>query len=218
MSSAIHILKLVAIGFFALVVALRPAEAKDPEIPVRKVGISISENQLITSFSYRDAFTEKITEKLRSGLPTRVVVQLSVEKIGRKKPVRYWARTVSIVYDLWAEVYIITVEDDRGRRRAKIPTVEEVVDIAGKLSRCQIAEVNGLKPGSYRIRSLIEVNPVSKEMIDNIRRWLAKKPEGHGAGTSNFFGSFVGIFVDRQIGQADFTSVFVSQDFLIGEP
>jgi hypothetical protein len=218
MSSAMRILRLAAIALFALVVALRPAAAKDPKIAKRTVGISISDNQLTTSFSYRDAFTEKITEKLRSGLPTRIVVQISLEKNGQKKPVRYWARTVSVVYDLWAEVYIVTVEDDRGRRRAKIQTVEEVIDIAGKISHCRVADVSGLKPGSYRLRSLIEVNPVSKEMVDDIRRWLAKKPEGHGAGSSNFFGSFVGIFVDRKIGKADFTSVFMSQDFLVGEP
>jgi hypothetical protein len=218
MSSATHILRLVAAGLFALIGVLGPVEAKDKKTPKRNVGISVSDDDLLTSFSYRDAFTKKITENLQSGLPTRLVIQISLEKKGKKKPVSYWARTVSVVYDLWAEVYIITVEDNRGRRRAKVSTVDEVIDLAGKVSRCQIADVSGLAPGPYRLRTLIEVNPVSKEMIENIRRWLAQKPEGSSTGNANFFGSFVGIFVDRQIGKADYTSAFISQDFPIGEP
>jgi hypothetical protein len=218
MATRIHPFGLTAIGLLALVVALGPAHAKDKPTPTRKVGISVIDHQLLTTFSYRDAFTDKIMKKLRSGLPTRIVIQLSLEKKGKNKPVGYWARTVSVVYDLWEEVYIVTVEDNRGRRRAKVSSTDEVVDLAGKLSRCQVADVGGLPPGFYRIRSLIEVNPVSKEMIENIRRWLARKPEGHSSGNANFFGSFVGIFVDRQIGKADYTSVFVSQDFQIGAP
>ncbi len=218
MPSATHILRLLAAGLLALIAVLGPVEAKETKAPKRKVGISVKDDHLLTTFSYRDAFTEKITEKLHSGLPTRLVIQISLEKENKKKPVRYWARTVSVVYDLWAEVYIITVEDNRGRRRAKVSTVDEVIELAGKISHFQIADLSGLAPGSYRIRTLIEVNPVSKKMIESIRRWLAKKPQGSSTGSANFFGSFVGIFVDRQIGKADFTSVFVSQDFSIGEP
>ena len=218
MAAAMPVFRIMAVGLLALTVGLGAAVAKDKAPPQRKVGIAISGDQLFTSFSYRDAFTKEIKEKLRSGLPTRIVIQISLEKKKKSKPVGYWARSISIIYDLWEEVYIITVEDNKGRRRAKVSTVPEVVELAGVISRGQITKVGDLPSGSYRLRTLIEVNPVSKEMIDNIRRWLAKKPEGSGSGSANFFGSFVGIFVDRQIGKADYSSVFVSQKFPLGAP
>lgn len=218
MAAAMPILRVLAVGLLALTVGLGAAAAKDKAPAQRKVGIAISGDQILASFSYRDAFTAEIKEKLRSGLPTRIVIQISLEKKKKSKPVSYWARSISIIYDLWEEVYIITVEDNKGRRRAKVSTVPEVVELAGVISRGQVAMVGELPSGSYRLHTLIEVNPVSKEMIDNIRRWLAKKPEGSSTGSANFFGSFVGIFVDRQIGKADYSSVFVSQAFPIGAP
>ncbi len=204
-----------------LISALWPALAwsADDEPPRRQLGVSISGKDLLASFTFRDAFTPAIKEKLTSGLPTRVVLQINLERQGQKKPLTYWVRSATIVYDLWEEVFIVTVEDDRGRRRAKANSPEKAIELAGTLVRTRVSRLVGQLPGVYRFRALIEVNPVSKEMVENIRRWLARPSAGKsGVDTqSNFFGSFVGIFVDRRIGQADHVITFVSQWFRLGE-
>ena len=191
------------------------AWAKNPPIPTRNIGIQSSSNQLATTFSFQDAFNAEFRKKLRSGLPTRIVVQVNLEKKGKSKPIDYWVQSTSIVYDLWEEVFILTVEDDRGRRRAKVKTVEKAEALAGALVRQNVASIDPEMSGTYRFRVLIETNPVSKEMVDNIRRWLAKPSAGKSGSLTqtNFFGSFVGIFVDRRIGEADRSVAFVSQWF-----
>ncbi|MDD5307951.1 MAG: DUF4390 domain-containing protein [Deltaproteobacteria bacterium] len=208
---------LAARALAALLVAClapRPAAADDP--PLRTLGIGVSDAGLRATFGFRDVFSPSIRDRLRSGLPTRIVLQISLEREGKGKPVAYFAQTSQIVYDLWEEAFYVAIEDERGRRRARAESLERALDLAGVLRRVKVASLAGLEPGNYRLRVLAEVNPVSAEMVENIRRWLAR-PEGAGSGSGqgNFFGSFVGIFVDRNIGEADKSVVFISQWFEI---
>jgi hypothetical protein len=192
------------------------AAAKPSE---RKVGLKVGSDRLKVTFSYRDLFSEKVRKKMMSGLPVRVVVQVALEN-AKRKPVGYWARDVEIVYDLWEEDFTVVVREDSGRRRTRVATLDEAINVAGILWRAPVAEELALlKPGVYRLRVMAEVNPVSEEMIKNIQRWIARPKGGHGdsEARSNFFGSFVGYFVDRGIGQADRTVGFVSQWFKLGE-
>ncbi|HUT78059.1 MAG TPA: DUF4390 domain-containing protein [Polyangia bacterium] len=190
--------------------------------PVRQVGVSIDAGQARITSGLRDVFSAEVRDKLRSGLPTRVLIQVTLERQGRKKAVTYWARNVEVTYDLWEENFSIVIEDDRGRRRARVASVEEAVGIASTLWRVPVAGTAGLEPGLYRLRVLAETNPVSMEMVENIRRWLARSSTGGSGSASaesrtNFFGSFVGVFVDRRIGEADKSVAFVSQWFELGK-
>lgn len=207
---------LAAAIVIALIVAVIPASAVARK---RKVGLKIGEDTLYTTFSYKDAFTKRILKNLDSGLPTKMVVQVVLES-KKGKSITYWARSIEIIYDLWEEHFAITVQDNRGRRSTKVKTAAEALRIAGILWRAPVvADTSGLKHGVYRLRVLVEVNPVSEEMVRNIQRWISKPRGGHGdmEARSNFFGSFVGHFVDRGIGQADKTVSFRSQWFTLGQ-
>ena len=60
---------------------------------------------------------------------------------------------------------------------------------------------------------IVEVNPVSQEMLEQIKRWVTR-PNGSnviGPGDS-LFGSFVGLFVAR-VGDADRKLPFRTQAF-----
>jgi hypothetical protein len=214
------LLKLLFLGFSVFALASLAARAKGDDPPTRQLGIGLSGQSLVATFGFTDAFTNEVREKLKSGLPTKLVIQINLERQGERQPVSYWARSTTIVYDLWEEVYIITLEDDVGRRQLKAATAGQAVELAGTLTRAQIAYVRASAPGIHRLRVLVEVNPVSKEMVESIRRWLARPSAGKSGveQQSNFFGSFVGVFVDRRIGQADHSVAFVSQWFRLGEP
>lgn len=213
-------LPLLVAGLLAFTLLSVRAAAKDEDPPTRQLGLGLAGKNLVATFGFSDAFTASVREKLKSGLPTKVVVQINLEREGERQPVSYWVRSTTIVYDLWEEVYIVTVEDDLGRRQLKASTAAKAVELAGTLTRGQIAYVGSFAPGVYRARVVVEINPVSKEMVDNIRRWLARPASGKSGveQQTNFFGSFVGVFVDRRIGQADHTVAFVSQWIRLGEP
>ncbi|MBN2341856.1 MAG: hypothetical protein JXX29_03690 [Deltaproteobacteria bacterium] len=205
-------LSLVVFWACSLGVQLLPRIATAQQAPIRKVGVSSNDSQLLVTFGYRDVFTQKIQEKLKSGLPTRLVVQVAVENENGKQ-VAFWARTVHVVYDLWEEHFIVTLKEPGGKRATKVKTVREVMQAAGVLWRTRIAW--SMPPGKYRLKVGVEANPVSEKMVRNIQRWISKPSGGFqnaGTGTS-YFGSFVGYFVDRNIAKAEKSIRFVSQWF-----
>lgn len=192
----------------------------DDNTPVRRVGLTQINRQLLVSFSFRDAFPTAVQKQLASGLKNTVLVQLSLERKGSRAPTAYWARTVEITYDLWEDKFFIFREDNTGRRRAVASSRAQVVELSAKLSNVHLVDTSNLAPGIYRIRAKIETNPVSKEMLEKIRSWLVKSRSkgGQSAPSTNYFGSFVGALVDRRIAEADHTIDFVSQWFKLGEP
>jgi hypothetical protein len=56
---------------------------------------------------------------------------------------------------------------------------------------------------TYRIASLVEVNPLAPELLDRIQRWVAR-PGGEAriSSADSLLASFVGLFVPR-VGDAD---------------
>lgn len=218
-TSGLSAILLFVLSLAALFIAApHTAQAADPG-PTRTLGVAAHDGKLLLTCDYRDVFSRQVQAKLTSGLPTRLVFQLELQsKSG--KAVAGWARSAEIVYDLWEEVYQVTVEDERGRRRATLRSAAEAMAAAGRLVRDRVATVSGLPSGDYRLHIVVEINPVSRRMVENIRRWLARPPAGKSSDPSqgNFFGSFVGTFVDRRIGEADHSVEFVSQWFHLGQP
>jgi hypothetical protein len=206
----------------ALLVAAPDLLAEDAEgaIATRRVGLLISRDVLHTTVGYRDVFSPAVRKKMTSGLPTRLLVHVAVEREKGGTPAVYWARSAEIVYDLWEENYAVTLADVQGKRHTRVANIEQAVDAAGVLWRAPVADTAILKPGTYRLRVLAEVNPVSEEMVRNIQRWITRPKGGRGESEarSNFFGAFVGHFVDRSIGQAERVVAFVSQWFKLGQP
>jgi hypothetical protein len=224
MTAASRMRALLAIAALCAGFAFTRAEgprADDPEVqfPTRRVGVHVSGDVLHVTFSYRDVFTPQVRKKMTSGLPTRLLVHCTVES-EKEKPITYWARSAEIVYDLWEEQFAIAVSDPAGKRRTRVGSLEQAVDAAGILWRAPVADTGEFKPGSYRLRAMVEVNPVSEEMVRNIQRWIArpKGVQGDNEARTNFFGAFVGRFVDRGIGQAERVIGFVSQPFDLGRP
>jgi hypothetical protein len=91
----------------------------------------------------------------------------------------------------------------------------------GVLRRCAapvdlpIADRSTLQPdASYFMAALVEVNPISKEMLDRIRRWVTRPPGTSASPGDSLFGSFVGIFVAR-IGEAERTLSFRTQSLVV---
>ncbi|HMI92954.1 MAG TPA: hypothetical protein VK509_16375, partial [Polyangiales bacterium] len=73
--------------------------------------------------------------------------------------------------------------------------------------------------GKYRGRSIyfaaiIELNPVSPDTVQRIRRWLSKSNGSQLRGDA-FFGSFVSIFVSRRMGSAEHTLAFRSATYSV---
>jgi len=184
-------------------------------VAARRLRFAEQGKQLVVSAAFTDLFDEDTLEELDSGFATTIVLRSYVYTKGQEQPVAFAAATVRIVYDLWEEVYLVQINDPRGERNARRATRAEALKEATTLAVFPVASLSQVAIGPiYQVAMIVELNPVSQEMLADVRRWLAR-PQGRDevAGNSSFFGSFVSIFVNPKIEEAERTLKFRSQRF-----
>jgi hypothetical protein len=181
----------------------------------RKAELATRAHWVLMTVGYRDVVNARVRQKLLSGLPTTIITRAYVFPEDQPSPTTLSAKTCRVVFDLWDEVFRIELHHS-GKRRATV-----AVNVEGVLRRCAeahlmpVVEETALRPqGRYFVAVLVEVNPLSKEMMAKIKRWVAR-PQGAGAVSpgDSLFGSFVGLFVTH-VPDADRTLAFRTQTFV----
>jgi hypothetical protein len=164
------------------------------------------------SVSARDLVTRDVRHKLDSGLPQTIVVQIfAYDADGVALAVA--PRTCRVVYDLWEEVYRVQVQTVEADSASTTADVSEVLDLCLAIHGERIGTADDFRAARGQrvyFAALIELNPLSPDTVERIRRWLAR-PAGGRVESGAFFGSFVSLFVNRRIGDAERTVRFRSQ-------
>jgi len=173
--------------------------------------------KLLVSVDYHDIFDAKSAAKLSSGLPTTVLLRLALRREGEKSPLRMSLRSCKVIYDIWEENYIVTVGTAGKEKTKKLATQAETVKLCAGVKDFPFP-VAGAAPGEYRFAAVVDLNPLSQEVLEAMRGWL-KRPLGDsgllGPGDS-FFGSFVAIFVNEKIEPSEKMIKLKSQKFKLG--
>jgi hypothetical protein len=188
------------------------APAETAKLPQRQANFAWDKTLLRASFSFRDALDAPLQQKLSSGLPTVVAMRAYVMRDGEPDPVALAVRTCRVVYDLWDEVYHIKVTGPGGERDTAAINVEGVLRQCLEARDFPVVDRALLRAGSNHYLGVIaEVNPVSPQMLEQMRRWVSRPTGSTNIGPSDaLFGSFVGLFV-RNIGASDKTLRFRTQ-------
>jgi hypothetical protein len=202
-------------------------QMQDPAaLPPRGAIFSWDHTLLRANFSARDIVNavvpsngKTVAENLRSGLRNEVVTRAYVFEEGRAEPVALAARSCSILYDLWDDLYHVRVPDPSaggGERKSVVANVEGVIRKCVDAQDFAIVDRSILKKGKVHFLGVIvEVNPISDEMLRQIRQQVSRPTGATGLTTGDaLFGSFVSLFV-RQIGKADATLVFRTQQTFV---
>lgn len=197
-----------------------PDPPKTPAaLPQRAAQIALEKGVVKLTVSFRDVVDAEISKKLLSGLPTVITMRGYVFREAGGDPVALTAKSCRVVYDLWDEVFRIQITQPGGVRVAVAVNTEGVLRNCAETRKMPLMERALMKAGTrYFVAALVEVNPVSAEMLDRIKRWVTR-PNGSaaiGPGDS-LFGSFVGLFVAR-IDSADRRLAFRTQAFLPPNP
>ncbi len=184
-------------------------------LPPRQANFAWDKDLLRASFSFRDVADHDIATKLSSGLPSVLVMRAYVFEDGRAEPIALAARTCSVVYDLWDEVYRLKITDPAGERNAAAINTEGVIRRCAEAQDFPIVTRALLRRGkSHFLGVIAEVNPISTTMLQQLRQWISRPTGATGLTAGDaLFGSFVGLFV-RQIGTADRTLLFRTQAFV----
>lgn len=138
-------------------------------------------------------------------LATVVVVRFYVYRQGETRPVSYRLVTARIVYDLWLEEYEVRIDsgpERRSGRYARLADAHRAITLFTDLAVAQLADIE-IGP-HYYLAVVAELNPVSEETMAEVRRWLTR-PAGAARldRETSFFGSFVSIFVNARLPEAE---------------
>lgn len=160
---------------------------------------------LRVTVGYRDIVDESVMANLAGGLPTTIVTQAFLFTEAGGRPISAAYRSCRVTYDLWDEVYRIEIsQSGLTDSEAASPTIEGVLRRCAEADRMPLGtRALVLGKGPLYVAMLVEVNPVSGELLERIRRWVSRSTAtGTPAPGDALFGSFVGLFVTR-IGSAD---------------
>jgi len=209
---------MVAIAAMATPAAARADDPpKQEELPRRLANFSWSKPEkgpqvLQASFAYRDVIDKGVEEKLKSGLQVVIAMRAYLLREGEPNPIALAVRTCKASYDLWEEAFRLKISSPSGDRDIAADGLKGVIRNCGEVIDLPIADRSLLVAGkAHYLGVIVEVNPVSPQMIDQMRKWVSRPAGSTGIGPGDaLFGSFVGLFV-RQIGTADRTLRFRTQ-------
>lgn len=198
----------------ALVAAAPLARAEDG-VELRRMRFAERGGNLTVSVSFSELFDAAAYERLDSGIASLIVVRVYVYKKGEEMPVSFVLANIRIAYELWDKIYEVRIEGPLGVRELEFDRRSEAFKAITTLDRFPIAPLSRVSVGPhYFLGMVIELNPISRELLAEVRKWLSQRPGRSrlNAGSS-FFGSFVSIFVNPKLAEADRIIKLRSQPF-----
>jgi hypothetical protein len=214
---SLRVATLVAWVLVALFAPPAPAQdrpANPAALAPRLANYAWDRSLLRASFSYRDVLSDPLlVNKLSNGLKTVIAMRAYVYRAKQDTPVALTVRSCEVAYDLWEEVYRVHIDDPESKRDQAVLDVKGVLRLCTEVQNLPVVSRAVLTAGeSYFLGVVVDVNPVSQDMLDQMRRWMSRPTGSTGiVPTDALFGGFVQLFV-RQIASSDRTLTFRTQN------
>ncbi len=147
---------------------------------------------------------------LASGFTSTVVIRIWLYPKDGTDPIAFVLYERKVLYNLWDEVYELKLDGRIVKEKRQADALKHLTSIED----LPVARLSGVPIGQELLLAMqVELNPVSKETLAEVRRWLS---QGTGGGLDRggaFFGSFVSVFVNPKIPEADRVLRVRSQPF-----
>jgi hypothetical protein len=154
----------------------------------------------VTSSALTKLFDTAAYDALDDGPASTVVIRIWISPQGSDQPVAGVLIHRQVSYEPWDEIFYLNLDGKKVKEKRKADALKrltEMVDVpVARLSSLPLDQV-------FLLFMQVELNPVSKETQAEVRRWLS---QGTGGGLDRggaFFGSFVSVFVNPKIPEAE---------------
>lgn len=129
---------------------------------------------------------ESLRKDLASGLTNRMLIRMTLAAEGRT--ISRAVIALGIKYDLWDETFRMTLfVDDRELPARTLTQIEDVLSLLANLPLHDVLRTSDLQPGrTHTLLAEVLFDPVDRERMENIRRWVARNsalPSGGGGPT-----------------------------------
>ncbi|MFI5298836.1 MAG: hypothetical protein ACHREM_12130 [Polyangiales bacterium] len=170
-------------------------------LPVRKVDYAWDKPELKTDMLRAKLPTRDVLEdvdvqkRIDSGVNVEFVVRGYVIPVAGGNPVGLTAHTCKIRWDLWNEVYLVSVN---GAKAQGIANKNGIYRLCSDLVLPIVARATlTLAPSNYFLRVKVEVDPITAAMRQQILTWVTRPTGTAGAITPSdaLFSAYVGTFM-----------------------
>lgn len=210
---------LAALAAAAVALAARPARADDDKPEIQRMRF-VEHGDVLTVSSVPPGGIGKLFDlstydALASGIPSTVVIRIQITPRDSNDPVAEQLIERSVVYDVWDEVYKLQLDQPGGTKTTfRVKFRAEALKWLTAIEDVPVARLDVLPVDQvFVLKMVVELNPVSKETLAEVRRWLS---QGNGGGLDRggaLFGSFVSVFYNPKIADADRVLRIRSQPF-----
>ena len=159
-------------------------------------------------------FDASAYDALATGIPSTVVIRIQITPRDSNDPVFELLVRRSVAYDVWDEVYKLRLEEPGNTVDYKVKFRADALKWLTAIDDMPVAPLSALPVDKvFVLRLVVELNPVSKETLAEVRRWLSQGNSGGLDRGGTFFGSFVSVFYNPKIAEADRVLRIYSQPF-----
>jgi hypothetical protein len=173
----------------------------------------------VTSTALTKLFDTTTYDALASGVVSTVVIRIWIYPDGSKDPVAFVLVQRQVSYEPWDEIFYLNLDEPSGRKKLKEKRQADALKRLTTIEDLPVAKLASLPYDQvYLLAMQVELNPVDDKTLAEVRRWLT---QGSGGGLDRggaFFGSFVSVFVNPKIPQADRVLRIRSQPFFRPKP
>lgn len=205
---------LAVLGALAWLTASAALADDEDAIQLTKMRFFEKGTTLQVATSLTRLFDSASYDKLDSGFESTVVIRCFVYPKEGTTPVAVQLVQRIVRFRVWDEDYVIRFNEGGAERVVIVKYKAEALKLLTSIDGLPIALLRNLPfEKQYVLAMIVELNPVSQETLAEVRRWLS---EGTGGGLErggSFFGSFVSLFVNLKIPDADRVLRLQSQPF-----
>jgi hypothetical protein len=163
--------------------AVAPAtDAEDPS-PALPWALQARGGRVLATVDLAPALPPNLQRLLSNGLTDVIALHVALLPERGDEPAALYVRTIDVLYDVWEETYGVTVKDPstpRGRART-FRRFEELRSFLVEASGIDLGPLEDLGNGRWVLQTRLEVNPVSKELLERTRDFIAN-PSATGRG------------------------------------
>lgn len=141
--------------------------------------------ELTAALGLAPAFPADLERRLGNGLTNVVALHVTLAPEAGGAPAALWAREVQVLYDVWEETFGVVVRDPatpRGRRLT-FPTFHELRRFLFDV-RVPLGPAAALGEARWVVAARVELNPVSRELVERTRELIANPAAGGRTGPS----------------------------------
>ncbi len=196
-----------------LFVGIARADDTNPEL-VKMRFVERNDVLTVSGPALTKLFDNAAYDALDDGPASTVIIRIVIFPKGSNQPVAGTALQRQVSYEPWDEVFYLNIDGKKFKEKRKADALKRLTAfddlVVARLASLPYDQV-------FLLAMQVELNPVSKETLAEVNRWLSQGTGGLDRGGA-FFGSFVSVFVNPKFPEADRVLRLQSQPFFRPKP